>query len=148
MTRANPSTLVEGTSRVDGDAIGSRVIVGNANSDGAGATRGWFVGHFVVPRESPRCTSSVEVKWGVHPAGYARSQMAMATEATTLAILVTGAFRVIFPGQEVHLSCPGDYVLYPPRLPHRSVADEDSVVVTVRWPSKPGDAVEHPQPPT
>ena len=66
----------------------------------------------------------------------------MGTEATTLSILVRGAFLVSFPGTEVRLTSPGDYVLFPPGVLHGWVAEEDSIVVTVRWPSKPGDAVE------
>lgn len=119
----------------------SRVVVGNAALDGDGPTRGWFVGHF-IPSDSERHTTAVEVKWGIHPAGTARPRMAMGTESTTLSILVRGTFRVTFGDGEVRLARPGDYVLFPPSVPHGWTADEDSVVVTVRWPSKPGDAVE------
>jgi len=84
----------------------------------------------------------VEVKWGVHSAGESRPSMAMGTAATTLSMLVSGAFRVTFQGREVRLSRPGDYVLFSPGIPHGWTADRDSIVITVRWPSKPGDSVE------
>ena len=42
--------------------------VGNANIDGEG-TRGWLLGHFIGEGDDSRATTTVEVKWGVHPAG-------------------------------------------------------------------------------
>jgi hypothetical protein len=42
--------------------------VGNANIDGE-STRGWLLGHFIGEGDDPRATTTVEVKWGVHPAG-------------------------------------------------------------------------------
>ena len=118
------------------------VTVGNAAIEGAGDTRGWFVGHFVESSASLRCTDAVEVKWGVHPAGQSRPRMAMGTQATTLSILVSGAFRVVFSDRDVCLARPGDYVLFPPGVLHGWVAEADSVVLTVRWPSTRDDAVE------
>jgi hypothetical protein len=118
------------------------VIVGNASDDGAGETRGWFIGHFVPSSLALRRSDAVEVKWGVHPAGESRPAMAMGTVATTLSVLVSGAFRVIFPEREVRLSRPGDYVLFPPGMLHGWTADADSIVLTIRWPSRPGDSVE------
>jgi hypothetical protein len=120
----------------------SRVVVGNAAADGAGPTRGWFVGHFISQPGTLRRTDAVEVKWGIHPAGETRSSMAMGSEATTLSILVSGAFRLVFHDREVRLSELGDYALFPPGIPHSWTADEDSVVVTVRWPSKVVEADE------
>ena len=123
-------------------AMTDAVVVGNASDDGAGETRGWFVGHFLPPAVALRCTDAVEVRWGVHPAGESRPAMAMATVATTLSVLVSGAFRIMFPAREVRLARPGDYVLFPPGVPHGWMADADSIVLTVRWPSRPGDSVE------
>jgi quercetin dioxygenase-like cupin family protein len=117
--------------------LGRTVIVGNAVDDGAGNNRGWFVGHFITPSDDLRHTEAVEVKWGVHPAGDARPTVAPGLETTTVSILVSGAFRVSFPGREVRLARPGDYLLFPPDVPHTWVAEADSVVITVRWPSRP-----------
>jgi AraC-like ligand binding domain len=124
------------------DPVTPRLTIGNAGADGTGDTRGWFVGHFVEPSASLRCTDAVEVKWGVHPAGESRSRMAMGTKATTLSILVSGTFRVSFSNREVCLARPGDYVLFPPGVLHGWAAEADSIVITIRWPSEPGDAVE------
>jgi hypothetical protein len=113
------------------------VRVGNAIDDGAGESRGWFIGHFVRPLDDPRSTQDVEVKWGVHPAGDVRDAVAPGLASTTVCILVSGAFRVSFPDQEVRLLRSGDYLLFPPGVPHTWTAEADSVVVTVRWPSRP-----------
>ena len=121
--------------------VNPQVVVGNAGDDGAGTRRGWILGHF-IGSDDPRHTVAVEVKWGVHPAGESRRGMAAGTEATTMSILVSGVFRLVFADREVSLVRPGDYVLFPPGVPHSWAADADSVVVTVRWPSKPGDSVE------
>lgn len=72
------------------------VVVGNAGDDGAGETRGRFVGHFLPPSMTLRRTDAVEVKWGVHAAGESRPSMAMGTAATTLSMLVSGTFLVTF----------------------------------------------------
>ena len=61
------------------EAMTDTVVVGNASDDGAGETRGWFVGHFLQPATTLRRTDAVEVKWGVHPAGESRPSMAMGT---------------------------------------------------------------------
>jgi hypothetical protein len=113
------------------------VTVGNAIDDGAGDTRGWFVGHFVRPPGDSRHTDDVEVKWGVHSAGDARASVAPGLRTTTVSILVSGAFRFSFTGREVRLTRPGDYVLFRPGVPHGWVAEADSAVLTVRWPSRP-----------
>jgi hypothetical protein len=114
------------------------VVMGNAGVDGAGDTRGWFVGHFVT-RGDPRHTDAVEVKWGTHRAGESRPALSPGGGSTSLSILVRGRFRLTFPDGDVLLVAPGDYALWLPSVPHGWRAEEDSVVVTVRWPS-------HPQP--
>ena len=120
-----------------------KIVFGNADIEGA--TRwGWFIGHFVTPTDDPRSTSDLEVKWGVHPAGEGRSQWGMNAQATTLSILIKGRFRVQFPDREVVLSREGDYVLWSPGVPHCWLAEEDSTILSVRWPSQPGDTVAMP----
>lgn len=117
----------------------SQVVFGNANIEGA-SRRGWFIGHFLSPGD-PRSTSDLEVKWGIHPAGDHRSDWAKNREATTLSILIKGRFRVQFPEQEILLSREGDYVLWCPGVSHTWYAEEESIILTVRWPSKSGDSV-------
>jgi hypothetical protein len=120
-----------------------QVVFGNAQVESVNRW-GWFLGHFVTPRDDPRSTSLLEVKWGVHKAGDGRREWAVNAEATTLSILIQGRFRLQFPEQEFLLSREGDYVLWLPGVSHSWLAEEDSTVVTVRWPSKPEDSIEVP----
>lgn len=117
------------------------VTYGNAQVEGqSGERRGWFFGHFLPPGD-PRCSRDVEVKWGVHARGEEKTVPAFNQTASTLSILVSGQFLVRFlpGGEQVLLSQPGDYVLFAPGLGHTWQAVEDTVIITVRWPSLPGD---------
>ena len=115
------------------------VIAGNAGGGGA-PYRGWLVGHFAGAPDAPTRTEAVEVKWGVHPAGERRATAAVNARATTLSILVRGRFRLRFPDRVVVLEREGDYALWEPGVAHDWLAEEESVVVTVRWPSVPNDS--------
>ena len=115
------------------------VTSGNAAEDSADR-RGWLVGHFLPGVAGPRATDDVEVKWAVYEGGEARPQWGLNERAHTLAILVRGLFRLRFPEREVLLSEEGDYVLWEPGVPHLWQAETPAVVVTVRWPSLPGDS--------
>jgi hypothetical protein len=118
-----------------------KVVFGNAQIEGKNRW-GWFLGHFITSDEDPRSTSNLEVKWGIHQAGDGRIHWATNVQATTLSLLIKGRFRLQFPEQEFLLSHEGDYVLWSPGVPHSWSAEEDSTVVTIRWPSKSGDSVE------
>lgn len=107
------------------------VITGNAVHE-ADQHRGWFIGGFMTA-EDPRCTSSVEVKWGIHPEGDRRSQWAEPSDTRTLSILISGRFCVLFPEGEIVLATQGDYVLWLPGVAHSWCAQFPSVIVTVRW---------------
>ncbi|MEU8323239.1 signal peptidase I [Nonomuraea sp. NPDC048881] len=120
-----------------------QVYVGNANIDAAG-DRGWLLGHF-KPFGDPRHSEEVEIKWGVHPAGDERAQWVRGEERTALLVLISGRFRVELPGRGVLLTEPGDYVVWGKGVDHSWVAEEESVVLTVRWPSVPGYRVPHPE---
>ncbi len=119
----------------------TKVVYGNAVIEGADRW-GWFMGHFITPDDDPRSTADLEVKWAVHNAGDNRTQWAVNTEAATLSILVNGRFRLQFEDREIVLSREGDYVLWSAGVPHYWVAESDCTILTVRWPSKPGDSVE------
>ena len=120
------------------------MVTGDAGE--ATGRRGWFVGHFVPGPNDPRSTEAVEVKWSVHERGSARHAWAVNRAATTLCLLVRGRFRVRLPDREVVLAREGDYALWAPGVPHHTEAEEDSVVVTARWPSLPGDSTDVPVP--
>ncbi len=117
------------------------VHVGNAGAD-APMDRGWLLGHF-KPEDDPRHSTDVEIKWGTHPPGDERAEWAVGEKRTALLVLISGRFRLKFPTGDVVLHEQGDYVLWGPGTDHSWVAEEESVVMTVRWPSIPGYAVEH-----
>ena len=110
----------------------TNVTTGNAYSDGE-EKRGWFVGSFVTPSISPRATSAVEVKWGVHKAGDCRPEWTDPAEPTTLSGLIIGRFCLQFPDGETVLATPGAYALWLPGIAQFWRAEADSVVLTVRW---------------
>jgi mannose-6-phosphate isomerase-like protein (cupin superfamily) len=118
------------------------VYVGNAGVD-APLDRGWLMGHFKDP-DDPRHSADVEVKWGVHPAGDERAEWVTGESRTALLVLVSGRFRVELPGRSVLLSEQGDYVVWGKGVDHSWFAEEESVVLTVRWPSVAGYRVEGP----
>lgn len=116
--------------------MSAAIVVGNADRDGE-AYRGWFVGHFVPEAAGARSTGDVEVKWGVHRAGEVRDGWASSEHATSLSVLLQGRYRLFFPERAaVVLARSGDYALWPAGVPHRWEIDEDSVILTVRWPSR------------
>ncbi|TDC27881.1 signal peptidase I [Micromonospora sp. 15K316] len=118
------------------------VYVGNAGVDGA-TDGGWLLGHF-VPKGEIRHSTDVEIKWGVHPPGETRARWATGERRTALLVLVSGRFRVELRDRTVLLGEPGDYVVWGPGVDHSWYAEQESVVLTVRWPSVPGYRVEPP----
>ncbi|GGU15041.1 MULTISPECIES: signal peptidase I [Lentzea] len=108
---------------------------GNAAEDGS-ATRGWLVGHFIDPSEGVRSSKDVEVKWFNHPAGDKRVEWTSDDQRTTLVLLVQGNFRVDLTEGSATMTRQGDYVMWGPGIDHSWEAIEDSVVMTVRWPSQ------------
>lgn len=107
---------------------------GNANDD-ADKHRGWLLGHFIQPAEDIRATTDLEVKWGIHPAGDQRAEWTADDVRTTLVLLVSGRFRVDLSVNATVLAQQGDYLVWGPGIDHSWYAEEDSIVVTVRWPS-------------
>jgi hypothetical protein len=109
---------------------------GNAN-DEAPTYRGWLLGHFISPPESVRATGDLEVKWGIHPAGQQRHAWSTDEQRTTMLLLVSGRFRLDLSVGSVTLERQGDYAVWGPGIDHSWQAEQDSVVVSVRWPSLP-----------
>jgi quercetin dioxygenase-like cupin family protein len=77
------------------------------------------------------------VKWGVHPAGEGRDGWATDEQRTTLLILVRGRFRLDLSVGSTTLEKEGDYAVWGAGIDHSWQAEEDSIVITVRWPSIP-----------
>jgi hypothetical protein len=108
---------------------------GNADDD-AGRYRGWLLGHFVDASEGgPRCTEAVEVKWGMHPAGQTRAGWTEGDQRTTMVLLVSGRFRLDLSVGSTTLERQGDYIVWGPGIDHSWQAEQDSTVITIRWPS-------------
>lgn len=116
------------------------ITFGNANIDGANY-KGWFIGHFIDRLDDLRSTGAIEIKWGVHKAGENKSSWSKNIQATTLCVLITGRFRIKLQNREFLLSRDGDYVIWSPGIAHTWSAEEDTVILTIRWPSKPDDIV-------
>ncbi|MFJ2211496.1 signal peptidase I [Streptomyces sp. NPDC101062] len=116
--------------------MNSGVYVGNASKDAAD-DRGWLLGHFKAPGD-PRHSHDAEIKWGTHPRGDRRTAWVTGEERTGLLVLISGRFRMEFPDHSVLLEEQGDYVVWGPGVDHSWTAEDDSVVMTVRWPSIPG----------
>jgi hypothetical protein len=117
--------------------MAEKIYVGNAAAD-APLNRGWLLGHF-MPEGDARHSDEVEVKWGVHPKGDERAQWVTVERRTALIMLISGRFRVDLPDRSVPLARPGDYVVFH-GVGHSWLAQEESVVLAVRWPSVPGYA--------
>jgi hypothetical protein len=120
------------------------IYAGSAPEDAA-AARGWLLGHFMPPGDI-RHSTDVEIKWGVHPRGDKRAQWVIAEVRTALIVLVSGRFRIDFRERSVLLAERGDYVVFH-GVDHSWFAEEESVIVGVRWPSVPGYAVTKPSQP-
>ena len=120
--------------------MSENVYVGNAGRDAA-LDRGWLLGHFKDPSD-PRHSGDVEIKWGVHQPGDERARWVAGEERTALLVLIRGRFRVELPDRHVLLAEQGDYVVWGHGVDHSWYAEEESVVLTVRWPSVPGYRVD------
>ncbi|MEV6634528.1 signal peptidase I [Actinoplanes sp. NPDC051470] len=117
--------------------MGDSVYVGRAGADGA-RNQGWLLGHF-MPEGELRHSRDVEVKWGVHPPGDRRAAWAVGETRTALLVLIRGAFDIELRDRTVVLRDPGDYVVWGPGEDHSwRAGDQETVVLTVRWPSLPG----------
>jgi len=111
-----------------------RPLTGNA-ADASQDTRGWFVGQFMPGEDNPLKSRDLEVKWFTHAKGETRPEWSPPGTARTLNILIRGRFVLLFPDHEVLLAKEGDFVLFGPGIAHSFRAEEESLVMTVRWPS-------------
>jgi hypothetical protein len=112
----------------------SSIQVGNAEID---AVKGWFVGGSVDEKLGLRHTYDVELKWSNHKAGEERPDWVTNEVRTAVAILISGKYEVMFRDQSVTLAKQGDFVMWGKGHDHKGRALEDSLLLTVRWPSIP-----------
>jgi hypothetical protein len=115
--------------------VSETIRVGNAGTDVLDS-RGWLVGHF-RPGDDARHSGDVEVKWAVHAKGDERAGWVEGERRSALVVLISGRFRIELPGRSVTLAEQGDYVVFH-GVSHSWFAEEESLLVIVRWPSVPG----------
>jgi quercetin dioxygenase-like cupin family protein len=103
---------------------------------------GWVAGHM---GQGSLHTENVGVKWAFQPKGDAGGQWRTCKTATTLSVLMSGKFKMVFressgaPEEIVILSEPGQYAIFGPGIQHWSEALEDTWFLTLRWPSLAND---------
>jgi hypothetical protein len=112
---------------------------GNAAIDQIRGT-GWFVGQFVPLDWGLRHQTDVELKWAIHADGEQRRHGPEANgNATTISVLIHGVLRATFhidgTPHVVTLQKEGDYVVFGPDVVHSWEALDDTVVLSVRFPS-------------
>ncbi len=98
----------------------------------------WVMGHFMPP-DSPLQTNDLEIKWGKHKKGEAKKSSGTNKRAKTLAILIEGKVLLTFDDEKVILKEKGDYVYWDSGVIHSWEVLKDSLIITIRWPSIPGD---------
>jgi hypothetical protein len=109
---------------------------GNAKLAGQ-QTRGWILGHFMPGEDHPLRTRDVELKWCTHAAGETRPEWSPPAEVRTLNVLLHGRLVLVFPEEEIVLASEGDFVIFGPGIAHSYRSEQESLVLTVRWPSLP-----------
>ena len=120
--------------------------IGNAIAEGR---RGWFIGQFFPSDAGMRSQSSIEVKWGQHHKGARRASFAASRFGGTISVLISGRFllKLVIDGEvrEVVLTQPGDYAVFGSGVPHSWEALDDSLVISIRFPSIEGNSIELPR---
>ena len=120
--------------------VKGQFIKGNLNQKAA--FKSWFIGFFVKPKSHWFHNQNFEVKWGKHKKGDKGKGWVANKTAFSLAILIKGKVRMQFEGgKEVVLKNQGDYVGWAPGVYHDWEVLEDSVIITIRWPSLANDQV-------
>ena len=69
--------------------------------------------------------------------GEQRSGWTTGEDRSTFVLLVSGKFRIDLTVGSTTLKEQGDYITWGPGIDHSWQAEQDSVVITVRWPSIP-----------
>lgn len=108
------------------------ITTGNAITD---AKKGWFVGSFFDQKLGFRFSDDVEIKWGIHKKGEERPEWVTGEFRTTVSILISGKFEMIFNNKSIILTKQGDFVMWGKGTDHKWKCLEDTTILTVRWPS-------------
>jgi len=116
------------------------IINGNLkNTVDKGKSNTWIMGHFIDP-DSPFHNKDFEIKWHSLKKGESKDILGANTKSKSLSILIRGKFSLKFSEKkEIILDREGDYVYWGPGVSHTWTALEESLVITIRWPSIPND---------
>ncbi len=123
---------------------------GNASTLAANEGYGyWVIGHMIAANNS-RHTDVFELKWGRHPRGETHPDLVPSKQGVMcISILIHGRMRLMFKRgtetQTVILQTEGDFVLWQPDVSHNSEFLEDTLVLTIKWPSVENPK-DHPPP--
>lgn len=100
----------------------------------------WVVGHFMKP-DSPFKINDFELKWGHHYKGESKQTLGVNIQAKTLTFLIRGKIALKFPDQnrKIILEKEGDYVYLDKGISHTWSVLEETLILTIRWPSIPND---------
>ncbi len=103
--------------------------------------RGWILGHFPQLAGTPFHTDAFEVKWSKLAKGQRKEGVGTNQTAPSVSILISGKFKIDFPesGESHILQKEGDYVFFGPGVAHTWEVLEDTLSITLRWPSLPED---------
>jgi hypothetical protein len=104
----------------------------------------------MIQENDPRHTGVFELKWGRHPRGEYHPKFVPSKECVrSISILIHGRMRLMFERgaerQTVILQTEGDFVLWQPGVSHNSEFLEDTLVLTIKWPSV-ANPMGHPLP--
>ncbi len=120
------------------DLFMSQIETGNLNKKTLEnpETRGWVLGNF-IDLSLPFHSKDVEIKWGRHKKGETKDSAYVDVPTKALAILIYGKLSIKFPeqDQDIVLEKEGDYIYNEGRLHHILNVFEDSLLITIRWPS-------------
>jgi len=101
--------------------------------------RGWVLGHFTkIPELN---TQDLEVQFVKLQASSEKNGISKQKKAKTLSLLVSGKMEIYFKDETVRLEKEGDFVIFDKGVDHSWKVLEDSTILSVRWPSLPGDVV-------
>ncbi len=123
---------------------------GNASTLAANEGYGYWVIGQMIQENNPRHTSLFELKWGRHLRGEKYPDFVPSKEGVRgISILIHGRMRLMFKRgtetQTVILQTEGDFVLWQPDVSHNSEFLEDTLVLTIKWPSVENPK-DHPPP--
>ena len=129
--------------------MSSKINTGNAKIDSK-EFKYWLIGNikrwctknnkeFDEGKYRLRNTELLEIKWSSHKKDECRKEWDEPSwNYVAVSILIRGNFQIEFKTcniiEEKILKEEGDYVMWSSSVPHKWMALEDTIIITVRWP--------------